>query len=67
MRQRHRFDHAAINVDVGQDRRRGIVIVPEGMVHQLVMPLALPGFQINTDEALGKQVVSRPMSAVVIR
>src|SRR5207249_9955076 len=31
------------------------------------MPLPLSRLQIDTDEALGKQIVSRPMSAEVIR
>ena len=36
------------------------------MVHELEVPLALAGLQIDADEALGEQVVARPMAAVVV-
>ena len=57
----------AYYVDVRQQRRRRHVEIPERMMHELKMPFALAGFQIDAHEALGKQVVAGPMAAVVIR
>jgi hypothetical protein len=37
------------------------------MVHELVVPLPLPGFQIDADQAFGKQVVAGTMAAVEVR
>src|SRR5438094_4683877 len=37
------------------------------MVDELEIPFPLSGFQIDADEALRKEIVARPMSAVVIR
>ena len=54
-----RLDRAAVDGDVGQNRRRRHVVVPERMVHELEVPLPLAGLQIDADEALGKQVVAR--------
>ena len=42
------------------------VVVPDRMVHDLEVPLALAGLQIDADEALGEQVVAGPMAAVEI-
>ena len=53
--------------DVGQNRRRRHVEVPERMVHELEVPLALAGLQIDADEALGEQVVAGPVAAVEVR
>src|SRR6266705_6499847 len=37
------------------------------MMHKLVMPLPLAGFQIETDQALARQIVARPVASVVVR
>ena len=66
-RQRHRLDRLAVDVDVGQDRRRGEIVVPHRMMHHLVMPLPLAGLQIDANQAVGEQIVARPMSAILIR
>ena len=60
------FDGAAVHVDVGQQRRRRHVEVPERVMHELEMPLPLAGLQVDAHEAFGKQVVPRPVTAVVI-
>ena len=36
------------------------------MVHELVVPLPLPGLQIDADQALGEQVVAGTMAAVEV-
>ena len=38
-----------------------------GMVHELEVPLALPGLQVDGDETLGEQVVAGPVPAVEVR
>ena len=58
-RLRERLDRPAVDGDVGQDRRRRNVHVPDAVVHQLVVPLPLPGSQIDRDDALAEQVVAR--------
>src|SRR5882762_7552842 len=45
----------------------GIGLVTWRMVHKLVMPLPLPGFQIDTNQALAKKIVARPVATVIIR
>src|ERR1700674_1531984 len=37
------------------------------MVNELVVPLPLPGFQIETHQALAKEVVTRPVAPVIVR
>src|SRR6185369_927537 len=40
----HRADGLSVDIDIQQDRMRRHVIVPDVMVHQLVMPDFLSGF-----------------------
>ena len=61
-----RLDGAAVDGDVGEDRRRRHVEVPDPMVHELVMPLALAGRQIDGHQRLAEQVGARPVAAVVV-
>ena len=35
-------------------------------MHQLVVPLPQPGFQVDTDQALAEQIVSGPVSAIEV-
>src|SRR5439155_24222612 len=56
-RLRDRLDRTAAHVDVGEDRGRGDVMVPQGVVYELKMPLPLARLQIDADQALGEQVV----------
>ena len=44
----------------------GNVHVPDAVVHQLEVPLALAGLQVERDQALAEQTVARPMAAVVV-
>ena len=63
---RHRFDRAAVDDDVGEDRRVGDVVVPDAVMDQLEMPLALAGLQIDRHEALAEEAGARPIRAEVV-
>ena len=62
----HRLDRAAVDGDVGQDRRRRDVVVPERMVHELEVPLARSGTQVDAHQGLAEEVVSRPVAPVEV-
>ena len=49
------------------DRLRGDVHIPDRMMHELEMPLAPAGLQIDTDQTVGEQVVTGPMAPVKVR
>src|SRR5207249_2918959 len=66
MRQRDSLDRAAVDVDVRQHRRGRVVEIPNRMMNELVIPLALAGLQVNSHKALAKEIVSRPVSAEII-
>ena len=59
-------DRAAVHRDVGEDRRGGKVEVPDGMMHDLVMPFFRAGAEVETDDALAVEVVPRSMASVVV-
>ena len=66
-RHRDRLDQLAVHVGVEQDRRRRHVVVPDRVMHDLEVPLALAGLQIDADDAVAEQVVAGTMAAVVVR
>ena len=53
-------------LDVGEDRRAGDIHVPQTVMNQLVVPLALPGLQIDGDETLTEEPLAGAITAVVI-
>src|SRR5258708_32922415 len=55
-----------VDGNVGENWRRGDVHVPERMGHQLEGPSALTGFQIDTDQAFAKEIISRPVPAIEV-
>ena len=65
-RLRDGFHRAAVDRDVGENRRAGNVHVPDAVVDELVVPLPFAGLQIDGDEALAEQTVPRAMAAVVV-
>jgi len=65
-RLRQRLDRPAVHDDVGEDRRTRDVVIPDAVVHQLEVPLAHAGLQIDSDDALSKEPSARTMAAVVI-
>src|SRR4029434_7461475 len=66
VRQRHGFDSPAVDINIGQNRSRRIVEVPNWMVHQLIMPFSLARLEIDCHETLPKEIVSWAVSAVVV-
>ena len=58
-RLRERLDRRAVHRDVGEDRRARDVQVPDAVVHELVVPPALAGLQVDGDDALAEQAVAR--------
>src|SRR5262249_16350489 len=60
------FHRAAIDHDVGQNGSRRIVEIPNRIMDQFGMPLPLACLQVDGDETLAEQIVSRPVSAIVI-
>src|SRR5207253_8523695 len=61
--QRNRFDRLTIDGDVGKNWCGRQIVIPYGMVHDLKVPLALTGFEIDADKTFAKQVVTRTVSA----
>ena len=53
-RLRDRRDLPAVDGDVDEDRRARHVVIPDRMVHELVVPDALAGLQIDRDQAFGR-------------
>ena len=65
-RLRDGLDRLSVDRDVREDRRARDVVVPDAVVHELVVPDALAGLQIDGDEAFAEQVVAGTMAAVVV-
>ncbi len=65
-RLRERLDRPAVDRDVRENRRARDVEVPDPVVHELIVPLALTGLQIDRDDALAEQVAARSMTAIVV-
>src|SRR5262249_49322669 len=61
-----RFDRAAVHGDIGQNRSAWNVHVPQAMVDKLIMPSALPCFEIQRHQALTEEVISRTVRTEVI-
>ena len=62
----HDLARSAVDGDVAQERRRRHVEIPERVVNELEMPLALASLQVHAHEAFREQVASRTVSAVVV-
>ncbi len=62
----HRLDRAAVDADVGQDRRRRDVVVPERVVDELEVPLPLAGTQIDADQRFAEEVVAGAVAAIEV-
>ena len=52
--------------DVDENRRTGAVEAPDRVMYQLKVPQSLAGLEIDRDKTFAKQVVTRPMPAVVV-
>ena len=60
------FDQLAVDHDVEQVRGRGDVVVPDPVADGLEVPDALARLRVDADQALGEQVVARPVGPVVV-
>ena len=60
------LDRPAVHRDVGQHGRRRQVVVPQAVVHELVVPDALPGGGLHADQALAEEVGPGAVAAVVV-
>src|SRR5439155_1407877 len=65
-RLRDSLDRPPVHDDVGKNGRCRDVVVPDPVMHELVMPLARAGFQIERDQRLAEQSRPRTMATVVI-
>src|SRR5262249_46746191 len=58
--------YSPVYVDVDQHRGAGNVHVPNAVMHELVMPLAHTGFEVDRDNRFAEQIRTRTMTAVII-
>src|SRR5262249_35292508 len=65
-RLRHGLDWLSVDDEVRENRRRGNVVVPDPVMHELEVPLALAGVEIERDQRLPAQSISWTMAPVVI-
>ncbi len=59
-------DRFAVHSDVDEIRRRREVVVPDVVVHELLMPHAFARSRVEADEAAGEQVVAGSVAAVKV-
>src|SRR6185369_15128720 len=62
----YRFDLPAVYLDVAEHRRGRQIIIPDAVVHRLIVPDSLARFGFKTEKALGVEVVSQPVSTVPV-
>ena len=60
------FDAPAVDGDVREDRRRGVVAIPDVVMDDLEVPDALAGARVEAHERRREQVVTEAMAAVVV-
>src|SRR5262249_26112110 len=60
-----RFDRAASDADIGEDRRGGKVVIPKAVMQRLEVPHTLAGLRVKTHDGFGKQVVAGTRAAKV--
>ncbi len=59
-------DAAAADVDVEQDGRRRVVVVPDVVLHRLLVPHPFAGLDVERDDARAEEVVAGTEAAVVV-
>ena len=64
--QRHGVDRLAVVLDGDQLRRRGEVVVPQVVVHDLEVPHALAGARVERDQRVRVEVAADAIGAVVV-
>src|SRR5207245_9434734 len=63
---RHRLDRLSADRDVDQGWRRRGVVIPQAVMHELVVPDLLAGGRFDTDEAVAIKPGAGAMAAIVI-
>ena len=61
-----RLAHAAIDRDIGQDRRGRQIVVPQVVVDRLIVPDLFTGLGVQGDQGVGVQVIPEARPAVVV-
>ena len=61
-----RGDGTPLDLDVGEDRGRRKVVVPDAVMNELAVPAALAAACVERHDGLGEEVRSRPMTAVEV-
>src|SRR5688572_19713178 len=51
-----RLDGLTVDDEIHEDWRARNVVIPDAVVHELVMPLALTGLDIEREQRLGEQI-----------
>src|SRR6185369_9540639 len=60
----HGPDAPAVDGDVGKNRSRREVVVPQIVSYELVMPHALPGLALDGNQRVREQIVAGTMAAI---
>ena len=63
---RDHLHRPAVDGHVAQNRRAWIVVVPNAVMNELVVPAAGAGFQIQSDQAVAEQAVTWTRAAIVV-
>ena len=64
--QRDAGNRAAVAPHVDERRRRGQIVVPDVVMHELLIPLDLAGVRVDREQAVAVQVVAVMRTAVVV-
>ena len=62
----HGVHGSAFVIDRDQDRGTGQIVVPQVMMHDLIVPDAFAGLGIETEDAVSKEILADPIAAPVI-
>ncbi len=63
----HGLDRFSVDDDVGEQGSGRHVVVPDRVMHDLVVPFALARLQIDAHETVAEEVVAGTVAAVEIR
>src|SRR6185369_1541363 len=61
------FDTSAVHRDVEKVRRCRQVVVPEAVMHELVVPHTFSGLDVEAHQRLRKESIAGTMTSVIIR
>src|SRR5205814_3570593 len=61
-----RFNFRAVDRHIRKERRRADIPIPNIVMDKLIVPDALAGARVETEHAIGEEIVAQTMAAVVI-